>query len=68
MPSGTAWAATAGHAFGNGLGGNGGGGGGVDVAPGASSGAVVNGCEIELLNFAQPDSTRPAAHTAASTP
>src|ERR1700756_2608491 len=57
----------AGHCFGNGLSGSGGGGGGVEVGPGLSSGAVVNGCDWASLNRTQPVLTSNAAHSTAST-
>src|SRR6478752_5288083 len=57
----------AGQTLGNGLGGSGGGGGGGELWPGANCGAVVNGCEISLLNFAQP-AVDPATTVAAQSP
>ncbi|BBY56879.1 hypothetical protein MSAR_00150 [Mycolicibacterium sarraceniae] len=60
----------AGQALGNGLGGSGGGGGG-ELGPGPRSGAVVKGCEMSLLNLAQPAdvaATTVVATNTASTP
>ena len=55
----------AGHSLGNGLSGNGGGGGGVELGGGWRSGSVVNGCDAESLNCAQPAKTSSVEQSAA---
>src|SRR5271157_3357050 len=56
----------AGHSLGNGLSGNGGGGGGVELGGAWRSGSVVNGCDAESLNCAQPAKTSSVEQSAVS--
>src|ERR1700709_1306981 len=58
----------AGQTLGNGFGGKGGGGGGDELGGASSCGSVVNGSDCAELNRAQPDPTKSAAHSSASTP
>src|SRR5690348_12775237 len=58
----------AGQTFGNGLAGSGGGGGGVEVAPGAISGSVVNGCDCASSKRAHADPNSAATHSSAAAP